>query len=62
MSSVYIKKDVYSTVRKAVAGLRNREKEEREKAENTGENITCDWKNYVLSRNGVSSFNSRYKH
>ena len=52
-STVYIKKDVHPAVRKETGRLRKREKEEKEKAENVGVNITYDWKNRVLLRDGV---------
>ena len=52
-STVYIKKDVHPAVRKETARLRRREREEKEKAENVGVNITYDWKNRVLMREGV---------
>lgn len=52
-STVYIKKDVHPAVRRETARLRKREREEKEKAENVGVNITYDWKNRVLIREGV---------
>ncbi len=53
MSRVYIKKDVHLAIRRETARLQKREREERQKAENAGVNITYDWKNRVLPRDGV---------
>ena len=50
---MYIKKDVHPAIRRETARLRKREREEREKAENVGVNVTYDWKNRVLTRDGV---------
>ena len=52
-STVYIKKDVHPAMRKETARLRKREREEKEKVENVDVNITYDWKNRVLTRDGV---------
>ncbi len=52
MSSVYVRKDVHPSVRKEMAQLRQREKEEKEKPENVGVNIVYDWKRRVLLREG----------
>ncbi|KAK4299453.1 hypothetical protein Pmani_028266 [Petrolisthes manimaculis] len=48
MASVYIKKDVHPAVRKEMARLRQREKEEKDKPENVGVNLVYDWKRRVL--------------
>lgn len=53
MSRVYIKKDVHPAIRKETARLRKREQEEKDRPENVGVNITYDWKNRVLLRDGV---------
>jgi len=45
MSKVYMKKDLHPAVRKEMNRLRKREKEEKEKAENVGVNISYDCKN-----------------
>lgn len=62
MSRVYIKKDVHLAIRRETARLQKREREERQKAENAGVNITYDWKNRVLPRDGViiDSFTPRF--
>lgn len=52
MSSVYVKKDVHPAVRKEMARLRQREKDEKEKPENVGVTIVFDWKKRVLLREG----------
>ena len=52
-STVYIKKDLHPCIRKEYARLRKREKEEKEKAANTGIVIVYDWKNRVLLRDGL---------
>lgn len=52
-STVYIKKDLHPCIRKEYARLRKREKEERDKASNTGTVIVYDWKNRVLLRDGL---------
>lgn len=52
MSSVYVKKDVHPAVRKEMARLRRREKEEKEKPGNVGVTIVYDWKKRVLLREG----------
>lgn len=51
-SRIYVKKDVHPAVRKEMARLRNREKEEKEKPENVGVNIYYDGKDRVLYRDG----------
>lgn len=52
LSSVYLKKDSHPAVRKEMARLKSREKEEKEKPENAGVNIVYDWKKRVLLRDG----------
>ena len=52
VSSVYVKKDVHPAVRKEMARLRQREKDEKEKPENVGVTIVFDWKKRVLLREG----------
>ena len=52
-SRVYIKKDIHPCTRKEIARLRKREREEKEKAANTGTVIEYDWKNRVLLRDGL---------
>ena len=52
LSSVYVKKDVHPAVRKEMARLRQREREEKEKPENVGASIVYDWKKRVLLRDG----------
>ena len=52
MSSVYVMKDVHPAVRKEMARLRQREKDEKEKPENVGVTIVFDWKKRVLLREG----------
>lgn len=52
LSTVYVKKDVHPAVRKEMARLRTRQREEKEKPQNVGVNITYDWKNRVLLRDG----------
>lgn len=52
-TSVYIRKDLHPAVRKELARLREREKVEKNKAENAGANIVYDWKNRVLLRDGI---------
>lgn len=52
LATVYIKKDVHPAVRKEMARLRQREKDEKEKAENVGVNIRIDWKKRELLRDG----------
>lgn len=53
MATVYIKKDTHPAVRKEMARLRAREKEEKDKAENAGVVIRYDWKTRVLLRDDV---------
>lgn len=53
LARVYIRKDVHPAVRRETGRLRKREKEEREKPENVGVNITYDWRTRVLMRDGV---------
>ena len=50
---VFIKKDIHPASRKEMMRLRNREKEERQKPDNQGVDITYDWQNRVLLRDGV---------
>lgn len=50
LAAVYIKKDLHPAVRKEMARLREREKQEKSKPENVGTNIRYDWKNRVLVR------------
>ena len=52
-SRVYLKKDVHPCVRKELARLRQREREKKEKATNTGAVIKYDWKNRVLLRDSL---------
>ena len=52
LSSVYVKKDAHPAVRKEMARLRSREREEKAKPENAGVNIVYDWKKRVLLRDG----------
>ena len=51
-SRIYIKKDIHPTVRKEIGRLKKREREEKNKAENAGVNISYDPKNRVLLRDG----------
>lgn len=53
LSKVYLKKDVHPAVRRENARLRKREREEKEKPENVGVNISFDWKDRVLLRDGA---------
>ena len=53
LSKVYIKKDIHPAIRKENDRLRKREKEEKEKAENVGSDVSYDWKRRVLTRDGV---------
>ena len=53
MARVYLKKDVHPAIRKEQTRLRNREKEEKEKSCNAASNISYDWKNRILLRDGV---------
>ena len=52
LSSIYIKKDVHPAVRKELARLRKRERDERERPENQGVNIQYDNQRRVLLRDG----------
>lgn len=53
MARIYLKKDTHPAIRKEQARLRMREKEEKEKPCNAASNISYDWKNRVLLRDGV---------
>lgn len=53
MARVYLKKDVHPAIRKEQTRLRNREKQEKGKPCNAASNISYDWKNRVLVRDGV---------
>ena len=53
MARIYLKKDTHPAIRKEQARLRKREKEEKEKPCNAASNISYDWKNRVLLRDGV---------
>ena len=50
---VYIKKDTHPAVRKEVGRLRQREREEKNKAENQGVSIVYDAKQRILTRDGT---------
>ena len=52
-SRVYIKKDTHPVVRKEIGRLRQREKDEKNKSENSGVDIKYDAKNRILTRDGV---------
>ena len=51
-STIYIKKDVHPAVRKELARLRKREREEKDRPENQGINIQFDNQRRVLLRDG----------
>lgn len=53
LSKVYMKKDTHPAVRRECARLRKREREKKEKPKNAGVNITYDWKDRVLLKDGV---------
>lgn len=53
LARIFIKKDLHPAVRKEMARLREREREEKNKPENAGTNIRYDWKNRVLLRDNV---------
>ncbi len=53
MARIYLKKDTHPAIRKEQARLRMREKEEKDKPCNAASNISYDWKNRVLLRDGV---------
>ena len=52
-SRVYIKKDTHPVVRKEIGRLRQKERDEKNKAENTNVEIKYDAKNRVLTRDGI---------
>ena len=52
-SRIYIKKDIHPVVRKEIGRLRKRERDEKNKPENTSVNISYDGKNRVLLRDGI---------
>lgn len=52
LSSVYINKGLQPAIRRKLKRLRDGEKEEKSKPENAGVNITSDWRNRVLLRDG----------
>ena len=53
-SDIYIKKDVHPAVRKELARLRKREREEKDNPSNHGVTIVYDWKTRTLKRDGVT--------
>ena len=53
LARIFIKKDLHPAVRKEMARLREREREEKNKPENAGTNIRYDWRNRVLLRDDV---------
>lgn len=53
MARICLKKDTSPVIRKEQVRLRMREKKEKEKPCNAASNISYDWKNRVLLRDGV---------
>lgn len=52
LSRVYLKKDVHPVIRKEVARLRQREREEKDKQANAGREVRYDWQRRVLLLDG----------
>ena len=52
-SRVYINKDIHPVVRREIGRLKKLTKDEKNKSENVGVNITYDAKNRVVKREGV---------